>query len=127
MKKLIQKNFFCKFLLVCFLLETYAIIRLIIMDIGGGTGMDEMKDVQRIDWMINFYFDMLQNAELDKEKLSASGMLVDLMNLKFKYLGVEREENRGKMTEKEVRKRLSAAGVNLSGVSSISPEEKKDE
>ena len=70
---------------------------------------------------------MLQNAELDKEKLSASGMLVDLMNLKFKYLGVEREENRGKMTEKEVRKRLSAAGVNLSGVSSISPEEKKDE
>lgn len=97
------------------------------MDIGGGTGMDEMKDVQRIDWMINFYFDMLQNAELDKEKLSASGMLVDLMNLKFKYLGVEREENRGKMTEKEVRKRLSAAGVNLSGVSSIPPEEKKDE
>lgn len=77
--------------------------------------LDSIKDVEKIDWLIDYYFDMVRDSNLDKEKLSSSKMLVDLMNLKFKYLGVEKEENKGKMTEKEVRRRLSAAGVNLSG------------
>lgn len=74
-----------------------------------------MKDVERIDWMIDYYFGKLQETEMEKERISFSNILVDLMNLKFKYLGVEKEKNTGSMTEKEVRRRLSIAGVNLSG------------
>lgn len=74
-----------------------------------------MKDVERIDWMIDYYFEKLQETEMEKERISFSNILVDLMNLKFKYLGVEKEKNTGSMTEKEVRRRLSIAGVNLSG------------
>lgn len=74
-----------------------------------------VKDIERIDWMIDYYFNGMQSGVLEKDQLSCSKMLVDLMNLKFKYLGVEKEENSGKMTEHEVRRRLAAAGVNLSG------------
>jgi hypothetical protein len=71
------------------------------------------KDVDKINYMIELYFDMVQSSLMEKERLSCSKMLVDLMNLKFKYLGVGKDENVGKMTEAEVRKRLMAAGVDL--------------
>lgn len=77
--------------------------------------MDTVRDVEKIDWMIEHYFDLVKNSSLDDVKLSGSKMLIDLMNLKFRYLGVEKEENRGKMTEVEVRRRLQAAGVKLGG------------
>ena len=77
--------------------------------------MDTVRDVEKIDWMIEHYFDLVKNSSLDDVKLSGSKMLIDLMNLKFRYLGVEKEENRGKMTEMEVRRRLQAAGVKLGG------------
>ena len=77
--------------------------------------MDTVRDVEKIDWMIEHYFDLVKNSSLDDVKLSGSKMLIDLMNLKFRYLGVEKEENRGKMTEIEVRRRLQAAGVKLGG------------
>ena len=77
--------------------------------------MDTVRDVEKIDWMIEHYFDLVRNSSLDDVKLSGSKMLIDLMNLKFRYLGVEKEENRGKMTEMEVRRRLQAAGVKLGG------------
>ena len=77
--------------------------------------MDTVRDVEKIDWMIEHYFDLVKNSSLDDVKLSGSKMLIDLMNLKFRYLGVEKEENRSKMTEVEVRRRLQAAGVKLGG------------
>ena len=77
--------------------------------------MDTVRDVEKIDWMIEHYFDLVKNSSLDDVKLSGSKMLIDLMNLKFRYLGVEKEENRGKMTEIEVRRRLQAAGIKLGG------------
>ena len=77
--------------------------------------MDTVRDVEKIDWMIEHYFDLVKNSSLDDVKLSGSKMLIDLMNLKFRYLGVEKEENRSKMTEIEVRRRLQAAGVKLGG------------
>lgn len=72
-----------------------------------------MKDVERIDRMIEFYFSEFNGCELEKDRLSCSKMLVDLMNLKFKYLGVEREEVVSGVNEAEVRRRLKAAGLNL--------------
>jgi hypothetical protein len=77
--------------------------------------MDTVRDVEKIDWMIEHYFDLVKNSSLDDVKLSGSKMLIDLMNLKFRYLGVEKEDNRSKMTEIEVRRRLQAAGVKLGG------------
>ena len=77
--------------------------------------MDTVRDVEKIDWMIEHYFDLVKNSSLDDVKLSGSKMLIDLMNLKFRYLGVEKEENMSKMTEIEVRRRLQAAGVKLGG------------
>ena len=82
--------------------------------------MDTVRDVEKIDWMIEHYFDLVKNSSLDDVKLSGSKMLIDLMNLKFRYLGVEKEDNRSKMTEIEVRRRLQAAGVKLGGTNAKS-------
>lgn len=78
---------------------------------------DTVQDVEKIKWMIEYYFNLIQNCALEDARLSASKMLLDLMNLKFKYLGVEKEEKKSKITEIEVRRRLKEAGVQLTEVS----------
>ena len=80
-------------------------------------GFGFMKDVERIDNMIEFYFREFNDCSLEKDRLSCSKMLVDLMNLKFKYLGVEKEEVVSGVNEIEVRRRLKAAGLYLGAAS----------
>lgn len=73
-------------------------------------------DVEKIDFMIDMFFSMLKEDDMDKNKISNGKMVKELLDLKFKYLGVGKKEGEvERVNEEKIRKRLMESGLNLKG------------
>ena len=73
-------------------------------------------DVEKIDFMIDMFFSMLREDDMDKNKISNGKMVKELLDLKFKYLGVGKKEGEvERVNEEKIRKRLMESGLNLKG------------
>ena len=71
-------------------------------------------DVEKIDFMIELFFDLLRDDIMDKNRISYGKMVKELLDLKFKYLGVgKRDDEVERADEKAIRKRLMESGLNL--------------
>ncbi len=76
---------------------------------------ERVTDVEKIDSMIEMFYGMLLCEGLDKNRISYAKMVKELLDLKFKVMGISEEDAGERMTESEVRSRLTAAGVLLKG------------
>lgn len=73
-------------------------------------------DVEKINFMIDMFFSMLKEDDMDKNKISNGKMVKELLDLKFKYLGVGKKEGEvERVNEEKIRKRLMESGLNLKG------------
>jgi len=71
-------------------------------------------DVEKINFMIDLFYEELKKEGMEKNRVSYGKMVKELLDLKFKYLGVNKgDAEKEKTDEVKIRKRLMESGVNL--------------
>lgn len=83
------------------------------MDIIEANVSTEM-DVERINFMIDLFFGLLKEESMDRDRVSNAKMVKELLDLKFKYLGVNKGDSAQEAADEvKIRKRLMESGINL--------------
>lgn len=71
-------------------------------------------DVERINFMIDLFYEELKQEGMERDRLNNAKMVKELLDLKFKYLGVNKgDAAQEAIDEIKIRKRLMESGINL--------------